>query len=73
MEISFLISGENMTELRVRDVMGHLTGPVVIINGEERVVVPRPSGMLWTCPPSQYGTGSVRVVPHALTTKKFLI
>jgi hypothetical protein len=62
-----------MAELRVKDLTGNLSGTVVIIDGEERVIVSGNPNMLWTCSPSQYGTGSMRVVPHALTTKKFLI
>jgi hypothetical protein len=61
-----------MAELRVKDFTGQLTGTVVIIDGEERVIVSGNSNMLWTCSPSQYSTGSMRVVPHALTAKEIL-
>jgi hypothetical protein len=61
-----------MAELRVKDIMDHLTGIVVIIDGEERVIVGGPPSTLWTCSPSEYGTDSIRVVPHALTTNEIL-
>jgi hypothetical protein len=61
-----------MSELRVKDLTGNLSGTVVSIFGEERVIVSGTSSMLWTCSPSEYSTGSVRVVPHALTTDEIL-
>jgi hypothetical protein len=61
-----------MSELRVKDLTGNLSGIVVSIDGEERVIVGGPPSILWTCSPSDYVSETRRVVLHSMTSQEIL-